>query len=283
MNRTERARIAQETLEIVKQGSYTASAGVPVSIGPLVTSCVRATVFYPAGETEALCIGRRGLRPLSAPAAVEVRNETTLSAIFRLARHGSVAALNFASAKNAGGGFLGGSQAQEESLARSSALYESLQHAPQFYQLHRSGASALYSDSMILSPGCPVFRDDDGALLDEPVLATFITSPAPNAGAIAANSPGQVQLIEPTLRRRAEQVLALASHAGARNLVLGAWGCGVFHNDPATVAAAFADLLSADSSWGHHFERVAFAVYDSSASQATFRAFRDALITEPSS
>jgi uncharacterized protein (TIGR02452 family) len=136
---------------------------------------------------------------------------------------------------------------------------------------------------MILSPGCPVFRDDDGALLDEPVLATFITSPAPNAGAIAANSPSDVQLIEPTLRRRAEQVFALASHAGARNLVLGAWGCGVFHNDPATVAGAFAKLLSADSTWGHHFERVAFAVYDSSASQATFRAFRDALITEPSS
>ena len=38
----------------------------------------------------------------------------------------NVAALNFASAKNPGGGFRKGAQAQEECLARCSALYSSL-------------------------------------------------------------------------------------------------------------------------------------------------------------
>jgi uncharacterized protein (TIGR02452 family) len=33
---------------------------------------------------------------------------------------------------------------------------------------------------MIYSPGVPVFRDDTGALLEEPYDVAFLTSPAPN-------------------------------------------------------------------------------------------------------
>src|SRR5439155_18521395 len=154
----------------------------------------------------------------------EVANETTLAGIARVLADGAgpVAALNFASAKNPGGGFLGGSQAQEESLARSSALHASLLRAPQFYERHRAAPSPLYSDAMILSPGCPVFRDDGGALLEEPRLVAFVTSAAPNAGAAAANRPEELPLIPGALRRRSEDVLALAASQGYRRLVLGA-------------------------------------------------------------
>ena len=151
--------------------------------------------------------------------------------------------MNFASAKNPGGGFLNGSQAQEESLARSSAMHASLLRAWEFYERHRVLPSLLYSDAMTLSPNCPIIRDDDGALLEEPRLATFITSPAPNAGAIANNRPQELPLIPDVLRRRSEFVLALAASQGYKCLVLGAWGCGVFRNDPRVVAAAFAEHL----------------------------------------
>src|SRR5439155_6866731 len=131
------------------------------------------------------------------PTAVEVVNETTLAGIARVlaSGQGPVAVLNFASAKNPGGGFLSGSQAQEESLARSSALHASLLRAWAFYERHRASPSLLYSDAMILSPGCPVFRGDDGSLLEEPQTATFITSAAPNAGAAASNRPEELPLI----------------------------------------------------------------------------------------
>ncbi len=128
---------------------------------------------------------------------------------------------------------------------------------------------------MILSPGCPVFRDDAGALLDRPQEVGFITSAAPNAGAAADTRPDELPAIPDVFRRRSEYVLALAAAYGYRRLVLGAWGCGVFRNDPAVVAAAFAGHLR--GIWAGRFERVVFSVLDSSPSRKTFAAFQSAM------
>ena len=271
MNRSTRMTVAHETVEIVKRGFYDLPDGPRVSLAPAVRACLEATRFFPPHEfkgvrNEALT------RPAGDPTVIEVHNETTLAGITRLlaADSGPVAALNFASAKNPGGGFLNGSQAQEESLARSSALYASLLQAPDYYAGHRRLASCLYTDAMILSPGCPVFRADDGTLLAAPYLATFITSAAPNSSRAAASKHD----VSEVFRRRGEYVLALAAAHGYDNLVLGAWGCGVFRNDPALVAATFAEHLY--GLWAGRFRRVAFAVLDTSARQETFEAFREA-------
>ena len=277
MRRSTRAQIAEQTVAVVAHGSYTRPDGRVVDLRPLIDDCLAGTRFYAPDQVRRLrnhVLARAADGP---PATVEVRNETTLAGAARLlaAGHGPVAALNFASAKNPGGGFLNGSQAQEESLARSSALYASLQQAPEYYRRHRADPSALYSDAMILSPDCPVFRDDDGNLLAEPLPVTFLTSPAPNAGAVARNAPDDLPRIPETLRRRAELVLALAADHGAPALVLGAWGCGVFRNDPEVVAAAFAGLLR--EGWANRFRRVVFSVLDTSADQSTFAAFERAL------
>lgn len=53
-------------------------------------------------------------------------------------RAGSVAVLNFASARNPGGGYVHGAKAQEEALCRASALYETLLEAPEYYEIHRA-------------------------------------------------------------------------------------------------------------------------------------------------
>jgi uncharacterized protein (TIGR02452 family) len=81
------------------------------------------------------------------------------------------------------------------------------------------------------------------------------------------------------LHERAERVLAVAAHHGARQLVLGAWGCGVFRNDPAEVAGAFhAHLTGAFSS---AFERVVFAVWDRSPGSANRAAFAERFPSSP--
>jgi uncharacterized protein (TIGR02452 family) len=278
MKRSTRMEVAKQTVEIVKRGTYESAPGRSIDITQSVSACLEGTRFFLPEELERL---RQEVlcRPVEERATtIEVVNETTLAGIARVLAdgRGPVAALNFASAKNPGGGFLNGSQAQEESLARSSALYASLLQAQEFYDRHRAAVSLLYSDAMILSPGCPVIRDDEGTLHEEPHLATFITSAAPNAGAAAKNRPQEVPLIPDVLRRRVEYVLALAASQRYQQLVLGAWGCGVFQNDPAVVAAAFADHLR-HGTWAGRFERVVFAVLDSSPTQDTFTAFQRAL------
>jgi uncharacterized protein (TIGR02452 family) len=127
---------------------------------------------------------------------------------------------------------------------------------------------------MIQSPECPVFRDDEGTLLDQVQLVTFITSAAPNAGATADNRPEDMDQISAAFQRRTEYVLALAAAHGYRRLVLGAWGCGVFRNGPAVVAGAFATHLR--GAWRGRFERVVFSVLDRSPEQEIFKAFQRA-------
>jgi len=277
MNRAERMRLAQQTVDIVAQGAYISATGNHVDIAASISHCLAHTRLF---EPEALA-RLRDTTLATTPrfdTVFEVVNETSLMGAARIAAQtqAPVALLNFASAKNPGGGFLNGSQAQEESLALSSALYASLLRAPSFYQRHRAQASALYSDAMILSPHCPVFRNDQGELLATPLSISFITSAAPNAGAIANQAPHDLPQIANVLRQRAEYVLTLAASAGYTHVILGAWGCGVFRNDPHQVAQIFAEHLH-QGAWAGRFERVVFSVLDKSATADTFTAFKTAM------
>jgi len=212
---------------------------------------------------------------------VEVTNETTLAAAKRLVDEGvdDIICLNFASAKNPGGGFLGGARAQEESLARSSALYASIAPQQEMYEFNRQQRTCLYSDYMIHSPNVPVFRDDGGRLLEDPYRASFLTSPAVNAGALRRNEPDKVPFIESTMTLRTEKVLWVMESQQQSTLVLGAWGCGVFRNDSSMVAGLFFDALS--TKFAGRFARVVFAVYDTSSDQSIIRAFQGARLTAP--
>jgi len=184
-----------------------------------------------------------------------------------------VAVLNFASARKPGGGYLSGAQAQEEALCRSSALYRTLLTArAEYYDHHRHDPSPFYSDRVIHSPTVPVFRDDRGTLLDTPYTVRFLTVAAPNAGVILRDRPDEVARIPDTFTSRAERVLETAASQHYSRLVLGAWGCGVFRNDPAMVAEAFRSLLA--GRFAGRFEHVSFAVLDNTPTAATLAAFQ---------
>ena len=264
---------AQETVEILGRGDYPAPSGRTVSIAGSLARAVQGTILYRPDELDELL---RSL-PAAAPGTetrTEVTDETTLAAAHRLRAPGTVPfALNFASAKNPGGGFLNGAHAQEEGLARSSGLYESLRSAREYYDFHRAQRDLLYSDHMIYSPDVPVFRDDDGRLLEEPYEVAFLTSPAPNRGAI--RDAEKAARIGEVLRLRARKLLAVALANGHRRLVLGAWGCGVFRNDPAEVAEVFAEQIRPDGPFAGCFEHVVFAVWDTSKGTPRHTAFQD--------
>ncbi len=177
--------IARETERIVAEGAYRAPGGHTVSVAAAVEKAGQGTRLHGPEPVPV---------PESEPVATrfEVTGESSLQAARRLTGADTsrpVAVLNFASARNPGGGYLNGAQAQEEALCRASALYACLLRAPEFYAYHRAHRDPFYTDRVIHSPAVPVFRDDRGGLLDEPFTAGFLTSPAPNAGVIRARAP----------------------------------------------------------------------------------------------
>jgi uncharacterized protein (TIGR02452 family) len=276
MSRNHNASIAASTLEVLERGTYTTPSGRTVSIAADLERAVTNTVLFTEGYLKKLEFWRRNDPIPDYETTIEVTPETALEATRRLSRTASdvVWCLNFASAKNPGGGFLGGAQAQEESLARSSGLYKTLLSQHDFYEFHRKQSSLLYSSRIIVSPDVPVFRDDHGEFLESPYLTAFMTCAAPNAGAIQRNEPHNVPFIPETLSERIGHIFNIARERGARRLVLGAWGCGVFQNTPETVAALFRGWLTDNTSVARIFEHVTFAVYDNSKDRATLEAFR---------
>jgi uncharacterized protein (TIGR02452 family) len=267
-------QIAQETVAALERGFYTAPSGSVVDFMPLLKRCVAETACYnPDALTD---IHEQVLaRPaIAEQTEFELVNETTLQGSARLAeQYQRVGVLNFASAKNPGGGFLGGAKAQEESLARSSGLYHSLLRCPDYYAVNRRLSSALYTDWMIFSPDCPILRTDAGEWLETPFVVSFLTSAAPNAGAVQANEPHNLPKVPAVLRERMGKLLALAVYHGCDALVLGAWGCGVFRNDPQLVAASFWQYLKPNGLFWGRFRKVRFSVLDTSKAQPIYNAF----------
>ena len=276
MKQSQRITAAKDTLAIIEQGSYRNAGGNDIHVRREIDACVQGTRLYLPEELDSF-VAKLVAQPKPYGAMrCELRNETSLHAARRVAQDGAFAnpaVLNFASARNPGGGFLGGAQAQEESLARSSALYASLTACMPFYEFHRAEKSLLYSDRMIYSPRCPVFRTDNGALLDAAYTVSFITSAAPNAGAIQRNRPFESEQIPAVFRTRTAKLLALAVEQGCDALILGAWGCGAFRNNPAVVAAVFKELLSPGAAFHGRFKFVLFAVYDTSEERQIYAEF----------
>jgi uncharacterized protein (TIGR02452 family) len=280
--------IARENERIVAEGGYTAPGGHHVALAAAVAAAADGTRMFGPEPVPAPTAAPVASGSGRAAAVCTVTGESSTAAARRLATgtgpdsgSGPVAVLNFASARNPGGGYVNGAQAQEEALCRASALYPCLLRAPEFYAHHREVRDPFYSDRVIHSPAVPVFRDDSGALLDEPFRAGFLTSPAPNAGVIARTMPERCDEVGPALDVRAERVMEVAVAHGYRRLVLGAWGCGVFQNDPARVAAAFARLLTGDGRFVGAVDEVVFAVLDRRADSPTRAAFAAAFATPP--
>jgi uncharacterized protein (TIGR02452 family) len=271
--------IAFENENIIAAGYYVSRAGARVELAADVTAACQGTRSYSPGQTQRL-YNEQAFNAADAPrfaTAFEVTPETSTQAGQRLVcdeKAGQVAILNFASARNPGGGYIGGARAQEEDLCRSSALYTTLLEARDYYDAHRANRDTRYSHRVIFSPDVPVYRDNGTRLLDQPYQVSYLTSPAPNAGALARHEPSALVELEDLLTERAGRVIAVAAHHGVETLVLGAWGCGVFRNDPATVAQAFRRHLADDGVFAGRFRRVVFAVYDTSSARTTLGAFR---------
>ena len=260
-------RLGREAVDICAAGRYLSPTGRLVFIRDPLGRAVDETREYDLDWRP---------DPPPAPRArtvVVVRDQTTLAAARDLvAENRTPVALNFAAGTHPGGGFRSGATAQEESLAWSSGLFACLKDRT-YYDHHRAHPDPLHSEWAIYSPRVPVFRDDEGRLLEEPWECAFITCAAPNARRLDVDDAGVRTRIRAAMEVRVPRVLGIAAGHGHAAVVLGAWGCGAFGGNPDDVARTFADALAGP--YDGVFNQVTFAIFDASGEESqNLRAFR---------
>jgi len=259
-------KMGREAMQVIELGLYATPTSRPVDLADDIASAVARTTHLPPDH--------RHTFPRTGEHAtfVEVTEETSLTAARRHHDAGlRTLVLNFASPTVPGGGFLAGERAQEEYHCRSSALFACQAHGP-MYAFHLHQANALRSDAMIYSPDVPVFRGDDHKMLEHPFKVAFISAAACDARDVA---PLDQPKIAGAMGARIVKVLAAAQANGHDALVLGAWGCGNFANDPALIAELFRQALH--GAFKGAFRRVTFAIVDTTPERRCLSQFRLAL------
>ncbi|MPY67707.1 TIGR02452 family protein [Deinococcus sp. SDU3-2] len=272
LDRSKLIRDAQSTVHALSQGGYEGPHGY-VDLTLHLQRLEAGTRLYTPEQGRAL---HALTRPGAQRTRISVTRETTLAAARRLLRERPepVAALNFASATSPGGGFLSGSAAQEESLCRASGLYASLTRHPEYYDLHVRAGDRLYSNHLMFAQDVPVFRAEEGTWLETPYHLDILTAAAPNLRGMDEDARQELlPLAQTTLEQRAALLLAAFRHARCTRLVLGAWGCGAFRNDPVHVARTFHTLLTTGEHRGA-FDEVVFAVFAMPWEETNLRAFQ---------
>jgi uncharacterized protein (TIGR02452 family) len=266
LTRFQRAKVAQDTLEILKKGQYQTNNNDGNSSGQKLTtvysiqnelkSAIRGSVLYePYDDFDQVYTP-----PLPISTIFTIKLETTLDAAQRIdkIKEGKVGVLNFASAKNPGGGFLKGSDAQEESLSRSSGLFPCIERMDRMYTTNARERKCLYYDFAVYSPQVPVIRDYNGNL-QKPYYVDIITCPAPNANVARERGCSEEEINE-TMKRRIDKVLAIFAKHGCNTLILGSWGTNVFGNYPSVVGGLFKDALM--EKYKNVFKHVHFAIWN---------------------
>lgn len=274
----DRKAMAKETLEILDRGYYEPAnepgqAARRITIKDAVERAVERSILISPAEGEKL-LQKYPVCPGCGRPETRVENISAVGAVRRLAEEGKqdIGLLNFASAKNPGGGFLNGAKAQEESLAVSSALYPTLTAHGAYYEENRAHSSMMYLDYAIYSPEVVFFRDESFQLTGTPVEASVLTLPAVNMGQVMLKGEN-VREAKSVMRRRMKLALGIFAEHKAKHLVLGAYGCGVFRNDPREVAAWWRELL--EEGMGQYFDSVFHAVLDRSKDGSCIKAFRE--------
>ena len=266
-------QIAQDSIEISKKGEY--------QIGN------RLYRFDTANDTK-LFVSMEGVinavkkKEKVGHPFIEVVNEGTVDAIFRLSKNKqknlSLGVLNFASAYNPGGGFESGAMAQEECLAYCSDLFmkQITGEGKGYYEINRRKNNPIYTDTMFMS-NVTFFRNSRFNLVSNPTMCNVLTCPAVNIGALRGRVGTDMNFAKETMKNRMRKILYLFAYYGCEELILGAFGCGVFGNNPEDVARNWFELLF-DEGLGDYFKYISFSIIDRNGRDSNIDIFNEFFI-----
>lgn len=269
----QRIEVFQDTMNWIKTDKELSDS--------IVKAKKNTTIFwendYPAFDQKATC-----------DTVITVSKDRSYEAAMRLDKSmpgSKIAVMNFANAFHAGGGVTKGSSAQEECLCRTSTLYPLLYRRglrDTFYKHHHTLNTSKASDALIYTEGVIICKTDEDLPKRMPreewVSVDVITVAAPDLrtksnihAAIIGNGTymNDAELFGYHVKR-AIHIMTCAAAKGADTLVLGAFGCGAFQNNPEVVARAYKVALD---EFPNVFRRIEFAVYCSPRDDTNYQVF----------
>ena len=230
-------------LEIMKAGKYTVN-GKEVILNKVVSTIenTNSLAQLPA--------------PPNSRGEITLEKIDTVSCILEQDTSEKIGVLSFASARAPGGGFMKGRNAQEECLCHKSNLYQTLKEQRRFYNENWATEGGLASQNLIISKDVTFFKDMDGNLVENPILTTVVTAPAVDYRNIRDD---ERKFARSTMVTRMDNIMKAFILSGSKTIILGAFGCGVFKNDPTEIATIFKELLI-NKGYIRYFDKVIFAI-----------------------
>ena len=278
MSRFENIAVFEDTVSVCEKSSRLIES---------IKASRKTQIFI--GEEEKLSDASKAAR-FEKEAEIIISKKRTFEAAQNYAKQGEkVAVLNFASSTNPGGGVVNGAGAQEECLCRISTLYFTLdtdENWKRFYEPHRKARTPLHNDDILYTKNITVFKSDTTSpkLLPESEWydVDVITCAAPNLRENPSNrynsGDGNQRLIlnneelYSLHEKRDSRIFDAAASQNVDELVLGAFGCGAFMNDPKVVSKV---MLNLEKKYAHSFKTIEFAVYCPPYDDSNYRAFME--------
>lgn len=214
----------------------------------------------------------------STQCCIKLLNSRSINAVAKY-KSSSTCVLNFACSTEPGGGVLEGSVAQEESLCRSSTLYPCLSDVKmyeEFYYPHICSRNFINNDDCIYTPCVTVFQTDElfPKLLDkkEWIHTNIITccAPALNHTRLLGQSLYELHF------KRLCRILDIAASKKNDVIILGAFGCGAFRNNPYIVSEAMMNVIK---HYRYVFKKIVFAIPSNDKSDSNYAIFKKAVLS----
>ena len=215
------------------------------------------------------------IKRFETPAKIIISRKRSLEAAQAYDSSNKICVMNFASATNPGGGVEKGSRAQEECLCRCSTLFPCLKDKTAwetYYKPHRIMNNPVHNDDIIYTPKITVIKTDTSypKLMSENKWYTvdIISCAAPNLRENPTNTfndcDGDKQIFlsneeQKNLHsKRDKRIFDVAVQNKVDVLILGAFGCGAFRNNPKVVSKV---MISLAKEYQYAFKVIEFAIY----------------------
>lgn len=282
MSREENIAVYNNTVAIVRKGSYMSPKGKRVNL-PDPKKMVDGTKFY----------GKKVVNDYDAISRYEteikvIDKDCIYAAKDLIDRGFNPCMLNMASFSTPGGGVTKGSSAQEENIFRRSNIFMSL------YQFHSIGENygvkqreerypLDYNFGGIYTPHVTIFKggsDTRYTLLEEPfevavVSVSAVKNPTLHDGKL---EPWVID----TTKSKIRQIFDIAIENGHDSLVLSAFGCGAYKTPPTEMAKLFKEVIDSKK-YKRAFKAIHFAIINLPSTngshnlEGNFQPFKDVL------